>query len=68
MKYLIQIFRLSGDNVGSWHNTAWGNNDLEKTKTIAEDIIKNNKQNIVKVRVIEILMEIDNNVECSKIS
>lgn len=59
MKYIIQIFRSSGPNVGSWNNTAWGNDDYEKTLATAQEIAKTNRQKILKVRVLEVIEEID---------
>jgi len=58
---MIQIFRLTepDSNVGQWHNTAWGNDDLAKTKKIAREIAESNKMNIVKVRVLEVVEEIN---------
>jgi hypothetical protein len=61
VKYLIQIFRPSspGSNVGSWHNTAWGSDDYDKTMKTVEDIANNNRMGILKVRMLKVLKEID---------
>ncbi len=61
MKYIIQIFRLSGpdSNVGSWRNTAWASDDLDRTVSIAKQIAQFNRQNIAKVRVVQMVMELD---------
>ena len=62
MKYIIQIFRttaLDANGVGFWSNTAWGNDDLEKALETATRIAKGNKMGIIKVRVAEVISELD---------
>lgn len=62
MKYLIEMFRLTepDSNAGRWHSTAWGGDDFEHTKEMAQKILDNNKQHIVKVRVLKVECEFSN--------
>ena len=59
MKYLIQTFVQASEDAGvaMWHHTNWGSDDLEKAKETAEKITQNNKMGIVRVRVVEVLVE-----------
>lgn len=63
MKYLLQIFRPSspGSNVGSWENTNWGSDDLQKVMDTADRVAESahNKMGITRVRVVEVLKELE---------
>lgn len=49
---MIQIYR---GEIDSWHNTAWGGDDLEKVTKTATEIMESNRMGITKVRVVEVL-------------
>lgn len=61
MKYIIQIFKSVAPNVGNWTETAWGGNDLNKVKETAAAISKHNTMNIKKVRIVEVITELNCN-------
>ena len=58
MKYLIQIF-ISESNIGKWENTNFGSNDLAQVIKTADKIVNENRQGIVKVRILEVLQEFE---------
>ena len=58
MKYLVQVF-VGDDSVGSWHNTALGGDDKDHAFEVAEKIAQSNRQRVSKVRVVEVLKELD---------
>ena len=58
MKYLIQIF-ISESNIGKWENTNFGGNDLAQVIKTADKIANENRQGIVKVRILEVLQEFE---------
>jgi hypothetical protein len=60
MKYLIQLFHPSGGGpVGSWHNTNFGGDDKDEVLKRAEEISKVPNRPFSKVRVTEVLLELD---------
>jgi hypothetical protein len=61
MKYIIQIFVPTepGGNVGSWHNTNWGGDDNLAVQLRVNDISERNNGKFTKIRVLEVLLELD---------
>ena len=68
MKYHIQIFVLTHEvsTVGSWHNTAWGGDDLNSVITRASKISQTSNYSpnsqralIAKVRVMEQILDLN---------
>ena len=61
MKYIIQIFKVSGDNieVGSWHDTNFGGDDIDEVAERIELISQTPNRPFSKVRMLEIVKELD---------
>ena len=77
MHYIIQYFKAADPecpSVGSWHNTAWGGDDLHQVMDTALNIVKTARSSpgsfaarMEKVRVVEVLVCFDchkRNIKC----
>lgn len=60
MKYLIQLFRTTGDDLGVWVNTAWGGDDRDAVAARLEQVAKTlsrQRPGFTRVRMVEVLEE-----------